>query len=317
MSERVPGPDAVNGLLPPPDELATRCAGVARRTQSRARPLVLPVLALALALSGACRSAPAPAPRTHELLGATLWLQTSVEYPAGAVQAYRLARVRLEQALADPAWTASSEQLESGGYATLPPAVILDVDETVLDNSPFEARLVLDEEEYDPAGNWPRWVHEAAAAAVPGAVEFTTWAAERGVAVFYVTNRNHDLEEPTRRNLEALGFPLLADRDPLLTRYERPEWQSEKAGRRRHVAETHRILLLIGDDASDFATGFRASLEERRRRLAETAAYWGERWIVVPNPVHGSWERALYDWGDGLSRAEKLEYKYRALQPRR
>lgn len=242
------------------------------------------------------------------------WVRDSADYAAITRQVYAVATRDLERFVADPSWSALPGQTDAEGK---PPAVILDVDETVLDNSPFEARLVLDEEEYDPAGNWPRWVHEAAAAAVPGAVEFTTWAAERGVAVFYVTNRNHDLEEPTRRNLEALGFPLLADRDPLLTRYERPEWQSEKAGRRRHVAETHRILLLIGDDASDFATGFRASLEERRRRLAETAAYWGERWIVVPNPVHGSWERALYDWGDGLSRAEKLEYKYRALQPRR
>src|SRR5690606_15658902 len=140
--------------------------------------------------------------RTNENLHSTLWTQTSVEYRASTLQAYRLAMLMLDRALADSSWTAALEQEASGSYASLPPAVVLDVDGTVLDNSAYQARLVLEDAAY-ASDSWNAWVQEARAVPVPGAVAFTRYAHDKGVTVIYLTNRRGDTEEATRRNLAA------------------------------------------------------------------------------------------------------------------
>ena len=114
--------------------------------------------------------------------------------------------------------------------------MILDVDETVLDNSYYQARMIRDNTSYATA-TWDPWVMEAAATAIPGARAFTRYAEQKGVTVFYVTNRMANLEEATRRNLVSEGFPLHPTVDTVLTRGERPEWAaSAKGPRRSHVA---------------------------------------------------------------------------------
>ncbi len=262
---------------------------------------MLRLAALTLALA-AC----APGPGADPRLDGTLWVRTSAEYRMAAVGAYRLAAARLEAALADRRWTAALEQ--SGDFARLPPAVILDVDETVLDNAPFQARLVAKGARFTPEG-WAAWVARAEAEAVPGAREFVAFARARGVRIFYVTNRDRSGEAATRRNLEARGFPVLSAPDTLLMRNERPNWGADKASRRRAVARRHRVLLLIGDDANDFLPGTRAAPAERRAAAAVHEAWWGERWILLPNPVYGGWERALYGFKRGLSEAERRRRK--------
>ena len=245
-----------------------------------------------------------------EGLNATLWTQQSAEYRASAAQAYRTASRMLDQGLADPAWTAVPEQ--EGDPGDLRPAVILDVDETVLDNSAYQARLIVEGREY-PDG-WDAWVREATALPVPGALGFARHAAERGVTVFYVTNRDATLEEATERNLERAGFPLAEDLDVLLMRGERESWGSDKSSRRAYVAGTHRILILVGDDLNDFIPVSRASIEERDRLEAEYASHWGVRWIMLPNPAYGSWERALYGFESGLSPEQRRERKRENLK---
>jgi 5'-nucleotidase (lipoprotein e(P4) family) len=227
----------------------------------------------------------------HENLNAVAWMQASVEYEASALQAYRAAARQLDAALADPSWTAAIEQ--TADASKLPPAVVLDVDETVLDNSPFQARAVRDNTSYSE-GAWNRWVMEARATAVPGAKEFTAYAVKKGVAVFYISNRMSEVEKPTRANLEAAGFPVDPKVDTVLCRGERPEWSaSTKGPRRAFVAASHRILLLIGDDLGDFVVNAAGTPDERRTRTEPNAAWWGVRWIMLPNPTYGSWERAL------------------------
>jgi acid phosphatase len=262
------------------------------------------VLLAALAAGCAARTAPsAPATRVPpgsetpaapasaaEGLDAVLWTQTSVEYRATALQAYALARLQLDRALADRGWTAATEQV-GRPFEELPPAVILDADETVVDNSAFQARLIEDGDAYNEA-NWSAWVNQRKATAVPGAVAFTQYARERGVTVFYVTNRNAPLETATRENMAALGFPLDEARDTVLTRLERPEWVSDKTTRREHVARDFRILLLVGDDLGDFLPN-RGTVAERDARVAPYAAWWGTKWIALPNPMYGSWMSAL------------------------
>jgi 5'-nucleotidase (lipoprotein e(P4) family) len=252
-----------------------------------------------------------PAARDPTLF-ATLWVQTAAEYRATAWQAFAAAGASLRRALADSSITAATEQ-EGKDFADLPPAVVLDVDETVLDNSPFQARLILAGASYDRQA-WADWVDEASAPAIPGAPEFLRLADSLGVAIYYVTNRDAELEAATRRNLAALGLPVDPNLDTVLTRGEREGWTSDKTSRREAVAARHRILVIIGDDFNDFVAA-RLPRAERDRLVARYRDRWGERWIVLPNPTYGSWEGALYPPGDHTE-AEEDRLRLDALEDR-
>lgn len=259
---------------------------------------------------------PADAALGHPNLNAVLWVQTSAEYVGSALQAYTLAQVMLDRALDDPTWTAALEQDSEVGYEVLPTAIILDVDETVLDNSPNQARQILDDTEFNRA-DWHAWVREEQAQPVPGALEFTRYAADRGVTVFYVTNRRHEVEPATRNNLQALGFPLESELDTIYTRDERQGWGSDKGTRRQAIADSYRILLLVGDNLGDFLSDVSQSVEVRKEMAQRRAQYWGRRWIVLPNPEYGSWEGSLIGFQYGLPVQEKRRAKAAALDPKR
>lgn len=238
-------------------------------------------------------------------LGAILWTRHSAEGEATALQAYRAATLALDDALADPTWTAALEQ--EGDFSAKPPAVILDIDETVLDNSAYQVERMRRGERYTNSG-FLDWCREERAPPIPGALAYTRLAASRGVAVFYVTNRAAEVEDATERNLESLGFPV-AEGAVL----PRRSASSDKADRRRAVAETHRILALVGDDLGDFLSGAKSSRAGREALADAYADRWGERWFMLPNPLYGSWSDAIL----GLERArpehEQLELKLRAL----
>src|SRR5690606_28088913 len=121
------------------------------------------------------------------------------------------------RALADASWDALPRG-ERGGQQVhhLPPAIILDADETVIDNSAYQARLVERNESFDPV-TWEAFVNERRSRAIPGAVEFLRMAAQRGVTVFYVTNRSAAEKAATYDNLRALGFPMSDPEDTVLT----------------------------------------------------------------------------------------------------
>ncbi len=277
-------------------------------------------LLLVLVAIGACaghtQSRPAqvvpqakgPATATHENLNAVVWMQTALEYQASALQAFRLAQLQLDVALADPAWSAAVEQ--QGDASKLPPAVILDIDETVLDNWYYQARLIRDHTLF-AIETWDAWVQEGQATAIPGAREFTQYAVQKGVTVFYVTNRTANLKAVTRKNLAAEQLPLSATVDTVLTRGERPEWSaSAKGPRRAHVARDFRILLLVGDDLGDFVVDAAGSVAERRTRSEAHAGWWGRRWIMIPNPTYGSWERAVVGTSPDPVAARRAALKY-------
>jgi 5'-nucleotidase (lipoprotein e(P4) family) len=251
--------------------------------------------------------------QTHEGLRAVLWVQTSAEYRACAEQAYRAAKEKLDLALRNQDWTAAPEQLKD--YQHLPPAVILDVDRTVLDNVPFQGQLVKGGRAFT-RDLWEQWVFMAKASPVPGALEFVRYAETKNVEIFYVTNRTANLEEATRKNLERLGFPTKREPDTVLMKKERG-WGSDKSSRRKVVAKDYRILLLIGDDFNDFVSGVRGkgvALKDRTRLANQYKSYWGEKWIMLPNPIYGSWEAALYEFEYGLPHAEKLKREYEKLK---
>ena len=235
----------------------------------------------------------------QENLTAVLWTQSAAEVRASAYQAYRGAEQSLLRALKDPTWTAALEQVPES-VSKLPPAVILDLDETVLDNSVSQGRLIREGKTFSEA-EWARWVGERRADLIPGAIDFLKVAHANGVAIYYITNRVCDAmkaDDPTVENLRRLSVPVSPNR--LLCRTDTPD----KSLRRAKVANAYRVLLLIGDDFNDFvsippAAGNipgRALLADAHRR------YWGERWFMLPNPMYGSWERSI-----GVEVKRKLE----------
>lgn len=275
--------------------------------------VVVSIIAVMLAGCAERQTVPSPreAPReTHELLNAVLWVQTSVEYDFTCRQIYGLAELNLDEALSDPTWTAALEQ--TGAYEGLPPAVILDADETAIDNSAFEAMLIRETEEYNKP-LWYAWVEKASAGAVPGAREFVQHALDSGVAVFFVTNRDYAIEEPTVRNLRDKFGPAVTAEN-VLTRGEMEGWTSDKSSRRAYVAAGHRILLLIGDDYNDFAYLGELPPGERLEAARKYSDYWGTKWIILPNPMYGGWEQALYGYKRDLPDDMKLKAKRKQLK---
>ncbi|MBV6416447.1 MAG: Lipoprotein E [Steroidobacteraceae bacterium] len=235
-----------------------------------------------------------------EQLNAVLWTQTAAEHDALTTQVYAQATARLP-VLAAP----GSAALEQWGrspdaIASLPTAIVLDIDETILDNSAFQARQVKARAGFSPA-DWEHWVDEAAAGPIPGAREFLRAAHSAGHRIFYLTNRACPLTpEPagadpcpqrtaTMRNLVALGFPDAGNPDSYLMRNGTPDWRTaDKTSRRAAIAQKYRIVALFGDDLRDFVE--RGVFDARR---AELMPMFGARWFVLPNPMYGSWERAL------------------------
>src|SRR5205809_2280935 len=177
---------------------------------SRSRLVALVALILVTALGCASQRPPvaaqAPEPPASDLLNAVLWMQRSVEYKASALTAFALARIRLDQALADTTWTGAPKE-QTGAYQALPPAVILDIDETILDNSGYQAWMTLKGTSFDPK-TWNAYVNTVTSVAIPGALEFAKYADAKGVKVFYITNRTAEEEPATRKNREQFGFPM-------------------------------------------------------------------------------------------------------------
>lgn len=237
-------------------------------------------------------------------LQSTLWVQNSAEYDALALQTYATAMRTIPLPLEDSFWTASLNQEQNDDFMSLPPAIILDVDETVLDNSPFQARMIKQGKDFN-IEDWNAWCNQAKASAVPGAAEFVNFAAERGVTIFYITNRGYEVEEATRKNLIEEGFPVSNTMDNIMTNGEEPGWNSSKIERRKQVEENYRVVMVIGDDLNDFLPAKDISQNKRSELTEEYSDYFGRRWFILPNPVYGSWEQALYDFEEGLSESER------------
>lgn len=270
-----------------------------------------------LQASPQAESTPDPAPASseaHEDLDALLWMQTSAEYRAITRQTFRLAEMNLGRAIVDPSWTASLQQQrqldrKATTAKTLPPAVIMDVDETVLDNTAYQTRLIQTQSEFNPE-TWNAFVEEELSIAVPGAVEFVNACRDAQVTVLFVTNREFSVEPATRRNLIKVGLLKTADPDWIFSKNERQSWTSNKQSRRAHLASQYRILMILGDDLNDFVPqGDRPTATQRQKLAERFSDRWGQRWFMLPNPNYGGWERALFDWQDRDPRSSKIQLK--------
>ena len=250
-------------------------------------------------------------PPADDSLNATVWYQTSVERDLVYRAIYRAAGVQLAAALADKRWDALAREDRHNDPRKLPPAIIVDVDETVLDNSPSQVRQIRERRGFDDA-SWGEWVNERKAKALPGAAEFLGAAAKKGVTVFYISNRTADQAQATLDNLRATGFPV-KDAGQFLglgTVVEGCEQEgSEKSCRRQLVARSYRVLMQFGDQVGDFVQILANTPEGRRAAIAPYADWIGQRWWALPNPLYGSWEPALFNnaWSQpaGERRAQK------------
>jgi len=233
-------------------------------------------------------------------VGAILWTQSSGEKVALAYQAFSLARLRLDQ------------DFRANRKNKMRRAVIVDVDETILDNSRNQAMLVKTQRPYESKA-WTEWCNRAEATALPGAVEFLRYANSRGVRVFYVTNRKVIEKDGTARNLKQLGFPDVTD-ETLLIRTDKNS--SSKEPRRLAIAAKYRIVLLMGDNLNDFAEVFEKSktTESRLAAAEQNKNQFGARFIVLPNPMYGAWEDAVYGDASKLTEEQKAAKRHSALK---
>ena len=231
-------------------------------------------------------------------VGGILWTQTSGEWKALSYQAFAVARMSLDR------------DLRSNRRTRMKRAVIVDVDETVLDNSPYQAMLVKTRRAYE-SKSWNEWCQKVDAAAIPGAVEFLRYAHSRGVRVFYVTNRRESEKQCTAQNLKKVGFPDVSDQT-VLVRTD----TSSKQPRRDDIARRHRVVLLMGDNLNDFAEIFEQS-KTIESRLAATQLHksnFGTRFIVLPNVMYGAWEEAIYGDPSKLTEEQKAERRRDTLK---
>jgi 5'-nucleotidase (lipoprotein e(P4) family) len=227
-----------------------------------------------------------------------LWFQKSAEMRALFVQGYNIAREKLIEA-------------NSVRGADKPLAVVADIDETILDNSPFEGWQITTGNAFSDS-TWTRWTDMAVAKALPGALEFARLADSLGVEIFYVSNRTvSDALESTITNLKSAGFPY-ADREHILLKDD----TSSKISRRKKILETHDIILLIGDNLGDLDGIF----ENRDRNFGfdsvdSLSGYFGEKFIILPNPMYGTWEKPAIITGEGMTLRERLKKSVTSLNP--
>jgi acid phosphatase len=276
------------------------------------RALALGAVTIALATGAARAPALAQEPQPNDMLLATLWNQTSVEYKGNALTVYALAKIRLDQAMADKSWTAAPNE-QKGDYQNLPPAVVLDVDETVLDNSPYEVWLIKSGKSFS-GKTWDEFCAAQISRAVPGSVEFTKYADSKGVKVFYLSNRGIESKKDTQANMEKLGFPMGGNVDTFLMQNEKPDWGSAKSVRRAVIAKDYRILLNFGDNFGDFDDRYKLDMAGRLKAFEENKDRWGREWLMLANPTYGSFEAATFGNDFKKPAAEQRKAKWDALE---
>jgi len=225
---------------------------------------------------------------------AIAWQQHSGEYRALSFQAYNFARLSLNDQLGRATDGKSN-------------CVVVDIDETVLDNSAFQGYELKKGVSFDVT-DWVGWTSKGAADTVPGALSFLKYAQSKEVETFYLTNRDQADYKGTLSNLQRLGFPF-ADEAHLIVKTT----TSDKEPRRQKVLEKYNILLLCGDNLSDFSNVFYREGKNTQEEVDRLQAEFGTHFIVLPNPMYGDWEKLLYKGGQ-LNEKEKSIQRIEGLK---
>lgn len=227
---------------------------------------------------------------SDHLINATLWMQHSAEYRACCLQTYKNAKTALAQNLKD-------KQTDK------PAAVVLDIDETVLDNSYYEAYMAYEGTSFSDS-TWAIWTGKAEATEIPGAIDFLKYARELGVEIIFISNRYPSELESTMKNMQNLGFPEIAAENFYLKEKDATSCKKE---RREIVSEKYEIIMLVGDNMGDFTEEFdeRKTTGDMIEETDKAIDLLGSKYIVLPNPTYGTWEKPI------LADKEKSSYENR------
>ena len=218
---------------------------------------------------------------------ATYWYQSAAENAALYHQGFNIAKDRIDE-------IAKMKH-------TKKPAVVLDIDETIIDNSFFQAESIREKLPYSKE-RWNNWVKKEVATAVPGAIRFIEYALEKNVTVIFITNREESVRESTLRNLAAIGFPVLPNENYLFR-----TTVSDKTERRAIMAEKYELLLFMGDNLSDFSAVFDdRSVNNGFGAVEENSDQFGRNFIVFANPTYGDWQKELLTNGDESCTDKKM-----------
>ncbi|TZF81364.1 5'-nucleotidase, lipoprotein e(P4) family [Pedobacter sp. BS3] len=226
---------------------------------------------------------------------AVLWQQHAGEYRALCFQAYSFARISLDGAL-------------KASDSTKKNCVVVDIDETVLDNSAFQGHEIKKGISFSQK-DWTEWTNLAAADTVPGALSFLNYAASRQVETFYISNRESADSLGTLKNLQQFGFPFADGRHLLLK-----HGTSDKEPRRQALAAAYNILLLCGDNLSDFSNEFYRQGKDTKACTDKSSTWFGTKYIVLPNPMYGDWEQTIYEHKHGISEQQRSEIRLQKLK---
>ncbi|KXB59081.1 5'-nucleotidase, lipoprotein e(P4) family [Gemella haemolysans] len=225
--------------------------------------------------------------RSRENTMGTLWYQNAAEVDALYQQGYNVATNKLKELLKQP--------------TNKPYSIVLDIDETVLSNIPFQVKMIKDGTAFNPK-LWDEWVQKAEATPVAGAKEFLQFADKNKVQIYYISDRTDAQVDATIKNLEAQGLPVQG-RDHLMFK---KEGDKSKEGRRQEVLKHTNLVMLFGDNLVDFAEFSTKSEADRDKMFEQLKAEFGDKFIIFPNPMYGSWESAVYqgEKKDGKGQSE-------------
>lgn len=249
---------------------------------------------------------PAAAVNNDYQLGATLYMQKAAEYRALCYQAFNWARKTIEADRLTRKKLAKTERRK-------PLAVVVDIDETMLDNSPAQAVGIIRRVGFNYP-DWYAWGEMRKAKAIPGAVDFANFAKSQGVRIFYVSNRDQNQLQATIDNLVKVGFPDISAANVLLRQKDANGKNiSTKTPRRDFVAKDYRIVALIGDNLNDLSDVYEnKSVAERFAEVDKAREFYGGKFIVLPNAMYGDWESAIYR--DDSSKSTPEEKRAKALE---
>ena len=225
--------------------------------------------------------------RSRENTMGSLWYQNAAEVDALYQQGYNVATNKLKELLKQP--------------TNKPYSIVLDIDETVLSNIPFQVKMIKDGTAFNPK-LWDEWVQKAEAKPVAGAKEFLQFADKNKVQIYYISDRTDAQVDATIKNLEAQGLPVQG-RDHLMFK---KEGDKSKEGRRQEVLKHTNLVMLFGDNLVDFAEFSTKSEADRDKMFEQLKAEFGDKFIIFPNPMYGSWESAVYqgEKKDGKGQSE-------------
>lgn len=236
-------------------------------------------------------------------VGAVLYMQKAAEFRALSYQAYNLARRQL-----DADFENKNLKKLPKAERKMPRAIVVDIDETVLDNSPSQAYGIKTRTPFN-LKDWYAWGEMRRAKALPGAVDFLNYANSKGVKIFYVSNRDEVQKQATIDNLKSARFTDISVENVMLRTAE-----SGKENRRKAIAVKYRIVLLMGDNLNDFSDVFeRKSVADRFSETDKAKDLWGKKFIVLPNAMYGDWESAVYEY-QRLTESQKAEKRANALE---